>query len=424
MNSVFIKKIHINKVRHLENIEIVLDEDQPKHLLITGKNGSGKTSLLEAMEQHLGILEDRQRLLAMQTAERDIKILLQSKQTQEQSLENEKDPVKIIKIQHGIHQADSAIRHNKEKIAIHKKRCELDLLWLEGADLFAKNKLILAVFDAKRQIKLDIPPGPKYLNLPKKSGFFDTLSKNFMQYLVNIRTEKSYANDDNDTQTVARISTWFERFEDRLKKLFDDDSLTLKFKRKHFRFYFQSDQKEDFDFNQLSDGYSAILNIVMELMLRMEAAEYPYYDMQGIVLIDELETHLHLDLQKKILPFLCDFFPKIQFIVTTHSPFILSSISNAIIYDLERQLRIEDASAYAYDGLADVYFNNDQYSKIAKIELKRYQILIQQHQRSEDDEDEMIDLRLKLKEIPYDLAPELVTAFREVETTRKMDASL
>ena len=49
MENIFITKIHIGKVRHIENIDIELSENQRKHLIITGKNGSGKTSLLEAM---------------------------------------------------------------------------------------------------------------------------------------------------------------------------------------------------------------------------------------------------------------------------------------------------------------------------------------------------------------------------------------
>lgn len=69
--------------------------------------------------------------------------------------------------------------------------------------------------------------------------------------------------------------------------------------------------------------------------------EISQYNAQGIVLIDELETHLHIELQKKILPFLTKFFPNIQFIVTTHSPYILNSISNAKAYDLEKHVELE-----------------------------------------------------------------------------------
>lgn len=54
-------------------------------------------------------------------------------------------------------------------------------------------------------------------------------------------------------------------------------------------------------------------------------------------MIDELETHLHVSLQKKILPFLTEFFPNLQFIVTTLSPFILNSIEDVVVYDLEKR---------------------------------------------------------------------------------------
>jgi len=53
MRNVFVKKIHIGKVRHLENEDIVLSETERKHLILTGKNGSGKTSLLEAMREKI-----------------------------------------------------------------------------------------------------------------------------------------------------------------------------------------------------------------------------------------------------------------------------------------------------------------------------------------------------------------------------------
>lgn len=94
--------------------------------------------------------------------------------------------------------------------------------------------------------------------------------------------------------------------------------------------------------------------------------------MHGIVLIDELETHLHIELQKKILPFLTEFFPNIQFIVTTHSPYILNSISNAKAYDLEKHVELENLAAFSSDELAEGYFEADEYSDTLKEELERY----------------------------------------------------
>ena len=66
------------------------------------------------------------------------------------------------------------------------------------------------------------------------------------------------------------------------------------------------------------------------------------YSSEGIVLIDEIETHLHIGLQKTILPFLIRFFPNIQFIISTHSPYILNSVEDCAVYDLENRIRIED----------------------------------------------------------------------------------
>ena len=50
MQDIFVSKIHINEVRHIRDFEISPSETERKHLIITGKNGSGKTSLLEAIK--------------------------------------------------------------------------------------------------------------------------------------------------------------------------------------------------------------------------------------------------------------------------------------------------------------------------------------------------------------------------------------
>ena len=49
MEQIFIKNIKINKVRHLKNLDIPVCENKCKHIIFTGKNGSGKTSILDAI---------------------------------------------------------------------------------------------------------------------------------------------------------------------------------------------------------------------------------------------------------------------------------------------------------------------------------------------------------------------------------------
>lgn len=55
MYDIYIRKISIDKVRHLENLDIPICNDNRKHLILTGKNGSGKTSLLLRHYQKLPV---------------------------------------------------------------------------------------------------------------------------------------------------------------------------------------------------------------------------------------------------------------------------------------------------------------------------------------------------------------------------------
>ena len=108
---------------------------------------------------------------------------------------------------------------------------------------------------------------------------------------------------------VKNIEKWFERFEDSLKILLDNDTVSLKYDYKEYNFKIMEEGREPFGLDELSDGYSSLINIVSDLILRMDQNwllenDLSVYDMEGIVLIDELETHFHIELQKKVLPFL------------------------------------------------------------------------------------------------------------------------
>jgi predicted ATP-binding protein involved in virulence len=84
----------------------------------------------------------------------------------------------------------------------------------------------------------------------------------------------------------------------------------------------------------LSDGYKIILAIVMDLSRRMAMANEQFYlqnnnnilNTPAIVLIDDIENHLHPSWQQTILSTLLNIFTNTQFIVTTHSPQILTSV--------------------------------------------------------------------------------------------------
>lgn len=90
----------------------------------------------------------------------------------------------------------------------------------------------------------------------------------------------------------------------------------------------------------LSSGYQAVLSwlgeLVGHLMLDF-GGEIAPEDMQGIVLIDEIDQHLHPVWQRRIVPVLRALFPGIQFIVATHSPLVLTGFSASEIVAIELQ---------------------------------------------------------------------------------------
>ena len=91
---------------------------------------------------------------------------------------------------------------------------------------------------------------------------------------------------------------------------------------------------------QLSDGEKRILILLIDITRRLITTgktnkETDFFKGFGIVLIDEIEQHLHPKWQRMLLPTLNKLFPNLQFIVTTHSPQVLSYIPNGCAYSLE-----------------------------------------------------------------------------------------
>lgn len=94
--------------------------------------------------------------------------------------------------------------------------------------------------------------------------------------------------------------------------------------------------------NSMSDGYRGTLNLVADIARRMAMLNPALCDKvleaPGVVMIDEIDLHLHPKWQAKILGDLADIFPNVQFIVTTHSPIVVASVprENVRMLDDER----------------------------------------------------------------------------------------
>lgn len=111
-------------------------------------------------------------------------------------------------------------------------------------------------------------------------------------------------------------------------------------------------------FTNLSDGYRNVIRIVLDIATRMCILN-PYLggnaltETPGIVIIDELDLSLHPTWQKRIVTILKTLFPKIQFICATHSPFIIQSLENGELFTLDGREK-PDGDAYSGESIEDI----------------------------------------------------------------------
>ena len=346
MYDIQITQLRIAKVRNLKDIVIPVSEPNKKrrHLIITGRNGSGKTSLLEAISKHLDWLATQgnpgQQLHYYEQKQRDL----------ERAIKNSR--------------SENEVQGIRNRVEFYRQTWEQ--AW-QGVDImltvpidgvlshFQIGEFILAFYRDNRIFEAEQPKHVEKVELKETYSINartvkDTPRYEFIKYLLDMKVMEALAARSQDKARQDRadkIRMWFEQFDLLLQQIFNDcggynkgtRTVKLIFNEETYKFTILEADKEPFDFNNLSAGFAAVLDIIVDLIMRMEkhTGGVFRFDLPGIVLIDEIETHLHIDLQRMILPFLTTFFPNVQFIVSTHSPFILSSLENVVIYDLENK---------------------------------------------------------------------------------------
>jgi predicted ATP-binding protein involved in virulence len=118
----------------------------------------------------------------------------------------------------------------------------------------------------------------------------------------------------------------------------------------------------------LSDGYRTLIGMVADIAYRM-AVLNPHLQESittatpGVILIDEIDLHLHPKWQREILPVLTKIFPLVQFIVTTHSPFIVQSLNE------QELVVLQDINQ---DSEVDVVIERGQFFKMSIEDITEY----------------------------------------------------
>ena len=166
--------------------------------------------------------------------------------------------------------------------------------------------------------------------------------------------------------------------------------------------FFADGNGNEVEINQLSDGFRSILSLTFELirlLIRFYDEEKVFknfkngdytIDLSGVVIIDEIDAHLHPTWQTRVGQWFTKYFPALQFIVTTHSPLVCRAAENGSIWRLSApgskipsgEITGVDKDRLIYGNILDAYGTdifgeNLERSENGFSKLKRYSYLSQ-----------------------------------------------
>lgn len=339
MDFSYIDSLHIYDCYAYRDFRVPIGKGVEKpfrHLILTGKNGSGKTTILKQLDVELHRPKEGHKV-----GKRTKKVSSQA--------------------QIGIEPTDILGQ-------------PLPTIGLSGS--------IYSFFNAQRQTKIGSVSSPISDQEFEKRASEKGISGLLKQFLVNKKINQVFATIEKNGEAKQSQERFFEKLNDLARSVFNDPNLNIIFKHEAYEFYVQLSDGREFTFEQLSDGFSAFVGILLEMLAKVDRvqskAQNFSLDPPGIVLIDEPETHLHLEMQYHVMPLLTGLFPNVQFIVATHSPAIASSIKDAVVFDLTtKKLEQDWVVGSSYAELMQTHFGLENgYSDITDGIIENVQAIV------------------------------------------------
>jgi predicted ATP-binding protein involved in virulence len=182
------------------------------------------------------------------------------------------------------------------------------------------------------------------------------------------------------------------------------------------------------ELSQLSDGYRSLIALVLDFARRLAQA-HPHWpnplEAPGILVVDELELHLHPVWQQKVVPNLRAAFPNTQLIVSTHSPALLTTVQREHVHLLGSNHVFEqispDVGTYGAESsrvLAEVFGAYARPQMVESVaQLQEYLSLIERRQH---DSERALALRSELERALGSSDPDLKRADVRISQLRAL----
>ena len=176
---------------------------------------------------------------------------------------------------------------------------------------------------------------------PARGPFDDALSftatadsATIVQWLATLHTKEALSLKDGNAAAAERFRTTRRQVEDAVREVIGED----------IRFEMSIDPLGitlrrggvAVDLDVLPDGVKSIVSWVADLLSRLDRmpweGDVPVLERPFLLLLDEVDIHLHPAWQRKVLPMVQRLFKNAQIVVSTHSPFVVASVSDAWVY--------------------------------------------------------------------------------------------
>lgn len=319
----YIKKISLKNIRCFEKLEINFDEEWSS-LLVLGDNGDGKSTLLKSLAMGLcdessaaGLHRELPGELVRKNSKEDGIIKIE--------LENKNKKYKIETVIESL----EAFERVKQTVYLNGEK--------STQDSFPWRDIFVCGYGPGRQTQgtADLEEYTAIDAVYTLFRYYEPLQNSELAIRRLVEKARSSAGK-NPEKKEKRAEQMLERIHGLLKNV-----LNLDEKDKIIITPTGIEIKSHWGRNKLSshgDGYKATVTWVMDFLSwrMLSRKSLDPLKMTGIILIDEIEQHLHPRWQINIMKLLQESFPKIQFIATTHSPLVASGCEHCTVYALRR----------------------------------------------------------------------------------------
>jgi predicted ATP-binding protein involved in virulence len=340
MEDLRITGLTINNVGVFEHLELSFNKkpakDKAEIHIFTGENGTGKTTLLEAltyfdiwfnkslrngkMSKHIDILRQKQRRTGFPN----------------------KDEINI-----GIYFQKEAIEMSLMGFYKQTNMSQFFESYYHDLGTFQYHNYNFFAYNGHRQLKdtkvsafkdFEFNPITEALTFDKTN-----VNLNLFQWIANNKTRAALSFQKGNKKDSEKYLSSIQKIEiaigeiigRKVEFIIDEYSLQVLVKL----------DDESIHYNTLADGYKSIISWLTDLIFRLD-----YMPKEGkenfTLFLDEIDVHLHPAAQRRILPVIQKLFPNAQIFLTTHSPFVIGSVDDAWVY----KFKLDEKGNSALDG--------------------------------------------------------------------------